>query len=85
MADATVTVEFQDCTPPEEVTTPAGKREVFTRIRAVASDGTVLLNAGADHYLTDVEKEHWTAKLLAQVKEAVGGGETGRVPKDQPS
>lgn len=73
MTEAKVTVEFMDCTPPEKVKTATGSREVFTRIRAVGSDGTVLLTVGADHYLTDVEKQHWTAQILAQVKKVVGG------------
>lgn len=84
MADSTVTVEFQECTPPEKVKTPQGSREVWTRIRAVGSDGTVLLNAGADHYLTDVEKAQWTKKILDEVAK-VAGGVQGRIDPHGPS
>ena len=78
MNDATVTVEFKDCTPPEVVQSPKGPREVYTRIRAVSSEGKTLLQVGADHYLDDVERTQWTAKILSEV-EKITGGEKRRV------
>ena len=80
MADtesASVTVEFLDCTPPTKMTTVVNgkkiQREVWTKIRAVSSDGDVLLQVGADHYLTEPEKAQWTSRILAEVKKVAGG------------
>jgi hypothetical protein len=75
--EASVKVEFLDCTPPKKMTTVFNgkkiQREVWTHIRAVSSEGDVLLQVGADHYLTDVEKAQWTARILAEVKKVAGG------------